>query len=142
MIRSSLLRERPFTLPAWHETTTIYIHTHPLATTHGEPYKKTSRLGQEMEDTRRERKVAQEIIVQHISKHASEALPSITVLVAPPKTARRDSSSVSALVTHLAESYLKITGRVSRLSETRRKPCESDVSSNQGTVKNSGGWWL
>lgn len=105
MIRSLLLRERPFTLAAWHETTTIYIHTHPLATAHGEPYKKTSRLGQEMEDTRRERKVAQEIIVQHISKHASEALPSITVLVTPRKTARRDSSLVS--VTHLAERYLK-----------------------------------
>jgi hypothetical protein len=57
-----------FTLEAWHETTTIYIHTHPLTTTHGESYNKTSRLGQEMEDTRREREVAQGlgIIVQHI----------------------------------------------------------------------------
>jgi hypothetical protein len=55
-----------FTLAAWHETTTIYIHTHPLTTAHGDPYNKTSRLGQEMEDPRREREVAQGIIVQHI----------------------------------------------------------------------------
>jgi hypothetical protein len=84
-----------FTLAAWHETTTIYIHTYPLTTTHDEPYNKTSRLGQEMEDTRRERKVAQEIIVQHINRHASEAL------VALPKTAR--------LIGVSAERYLKIS---------------------------------
>ncbi len=99
MVIRSLLRERPFTLAAWHETTTIYIHTHPLTTTHGEPYNKTSCLGQEMEDTRREREVAQEILVQHISRHAPEALPSIT------------GWATETGGTHLAENYLKITIR-------------------------------
>jgi len=78
-----------------------------------------------MEDTRREREVAQEIIVQHISRHASEAL------VVLPKTARligvSDSSSRALFENH---------------SATCRKARESDVSSIQGTVENNGGWSL
>jgi hypothetical protein len=68
-----------------------------------------------MEDTRRERKVVQEIIVQHISKHAAEALPSIT------------GRATENGETHLAERYLKITIRVLRDSETRPKACESGL---------------
>jgi len=68
MIRSLLREVGQFILAAWYETTTLYIHTYPLTTTHGEPYNKTSRLDQEMEDIRGEREVAQEIIVQHRSQ--------------------------------------------------------------------------
>jgi hypothetical protein len=60
-----------------------------------------------MEDTRRERKVVQEIIVQHISKHASEALPSIT------------GHATENGEAHLAERYLKITiTSLARLGDT------------------------
>ena len=89
-------------------------------------------LGQEMEDIRRKREVGQEIIPQHIGKHMHpyEALPSIT------------GRATENGETHLPERYLKITVRVARDSEIRRRACKRDVSSMQGAAKNNGGWWL